>query len=152
MQTTADGQTLNKSLGKSELVPLSHNLVDIVWGSERPRRPKNLVFPLDVKYSGLNISSPLSSLFLDLLQGKVSAVKSIVQDMNWLRRTRLRWPSLCSTRLHGYSIYVERTSSLTPVGISSFSLDEWLKRCSVFCICGRETRHGRVVRRRDAGG
>ena len=37
---------------ESELVPLSLNLVDEVWGKERPARPTNPVFPLDIKYAG----------------------------------------------------------------------------------------------------
>ena len=35
------------------LVPVTHNLVDIVWGSERPSRPTNPLFVLSTKYSGL---------------------------------------------------------------------------------------------------
>ena len=58
MRTTADAQTLKKSLEGSELVPLSQNPVDVVWGSDRPSRPKNPVFALDVKYSGLNMPRP----------------------------------------------------------------------------------------------
>ena len=70
MRSTADAQALKKSLGKSELVPLSQNPVDIVWGSERPQRPKNPVFALDVKYSGLNASSSSSSICPDLRSGE----------------------------------------------------------------------------------
>ena len=33
-------------------MPLETNLVDQVWGASRPERPSNLVFPLDLKYSG----------------------------------------------------------------------------------------------------
>jgi Xaa-Pro aminopeptidase len=90
MRTTADAQALKKSLGKSELVHLSQNPVDIVWGSERPQRPKNPIFPLDVKYSGLNASSSLSFLFRDLHQEKLYAVNSTVHDKSWSRRMQLR--------------------------------------------------------------
>ena len=38
----------------SKLVPLSVNLVDEVWGSERPPRPASKVFALDIKYAGKN--------------------------------------------------------------------------------------------------
>ncbi|KAG6379548.1 hypothetical protein JVT61DRAFT_10047 [Boletus reticuloceps] len=60
MRITADAQALKESLGVSELVPLSQNLVDVVLGSERPQRPKNTIFALD---------------------GKPYAVNSIVRDM-----------------------------------------------------------------------
>jgi Xaa-Pro aminopeptidase len=48
-------QSLRKDLGakKSELVSLDENLVDRVWGAEKPPRPKNKVFPLDQKFSGM---------------------------------------------------------------------------------------------------
>jgi len=48
---------LAKSFEKvgSTLVPTETNLVDIVWGDERPPRPKNQVFVLEEKYAGRNI-------------------------------------------------------------------------------------------------
>ena len=66
MHTTADARTLQSSLGTSELVPLLKNPVDVVWGSERPSRPKSPVFALDVKYAGVAASCLLSSPRLDL--------------------------------------------------------------------------------------
>ena len=34
------------------LVGVAHNLVDVVWGSERPARPLNPLLVLSTKYSG----------------------------------------------------------------------------------------------------
>lgn len=34
------------------LVAVTHNLIDVVWGSERPPRPANPLIVLDTKYSG----------------------------------------------------------------------------------------------------
>lgn len=50
----AEALRLRKSLQSrsSELVALTQNPIDIVWGSERPQRPKNKVFVLDLKYAG----------------------------------------------------------------------------------------------------
>jgi hypothetical protein len=49
-----DAESLKQSLAtrESELVSLSDNLVDLVWGSDRPARPKSVIFPLDIKFSG----------------------------------------------------------------------------------------------------
>jgi hypothetical protein len=49
-----DAESLQVSLEprNSELVSLQQNPVDIVWGKDRPIRPRNKVFPLDVKYAG----------------------------------------------------------------------------------------------------
>ena len=60
----ADAQSLKSSLEKkeSELVPLIENPVDKVWGTQRPARVKNKVFPLTEQYSGkLNVSPDVSS-------------------------------------------------------------------------------------------
>ncbi|KAJ7150899.1 putative Xaa-Pro aminopeptidase P [Mycena crocata] len=52
--SAVDAETLTKTLKprESELVSLSKNPVDSVWAEERPLRPSNQVFSLDVKYSG----------------------------------------------------------------------------------------------------
>jgi Xaa-Pro aminopeptidase len=49
-----DAAALQKNLEpkKSELVLLRNNLVDEVWGTDRPPKPHNPVFYLDEKYSG----------------------------------------------------------------------------------------------------
>lgn len=49
-----DAESLKKSLKdrKSELVSLSDNLVDAVWGSDRPPRTLNAVFPLSKEFTG----------------------------------------------------------------------------------------------------
>jgi Xaa-Pro aminopeptidase len=48
-----DAETLQNSLKEKEshLISITENLVDQVW-EDRPKRPANEVFPLDVKYSG----------------------------------------------------------------------------------------------------
>lgn len=49
-----DAESLKKALKdrQSELVSLSENLVDAVWGSDRPARTLNPVFPLSIEFSG----------------------------------------------------------------------------------------------------
>lgn len=51
-----DAESLKKSLKgrQSELVSLSQNLVDIVWGSDRPARDLNHVFPLSIEFTGID--------------------------------------------------------------------------------------------------
>ncbi|KAJ2581842.1 hypothetical protein GGH95_001864, partial [Coemansia sp. RSA 1836] len=53
--SAAEGTSLRKSLnarGNGDLVAIEENLVDIVWGSQRPPRPQDKVFIHDVKYAG----------------------------------------------------------------------------------------------------
>ncbi|OCH85295.1 Creatinase/aminopeptidase [Obba rivulosa] len=51
--TAADADSISKPLKErsSELFSLPRNLIDVVW-TDRPPRPANKVFPLDVKFSG----------------------------------------------------------------------------------------------------
>ncbi|KAF5356602.1 hypothetical protein D9758_008285 [Tetrapyrgos nigripes] len=57
-----NSSNLSKNLEKtkSSIVSLSTNLVDTVWGTQRPLRPKNPIFHLDEKYSGESHSSKLA--------------------------------------------------------------------------------------------
>jgi hypothetical protein len=83
----ADAESLNKSLEprKSELVSLKDNLVDIVWGKERPAQPRNKIFQLDIKYSGpLSLFYMLSSLCFNAFLLRRIALK---QDLSAPRRT-----------------------------------------------------------------
>ncbi|KAF5389726.1 hypothetical protein D9757_006003 [Collybiopsis confluens] len=64
--TTADSKTLSSSDAKKDgpktLVAIAANLVDQVWGSERPNRPKNPIKPLNERYSGESVNSKLDRL------------------------------------------------------------------------------------------
>jgi Xaa-Pro aminopeptidase len=84
-----DAQALKKSLGKSELVHLSQNPVDIVWGSERPQRPKNPIFPLDVKYSGETLRSKLDRARQELVKkNAVALAVTLLDEVAWLSNLR----------------------------------------------------------------
>ncbi|KAJ2059950.1 hypothetical protein GGI17_004062 [Coemansia sp. S146] len=53
--SSAEGTSLKKTLnvrGNGDLVAIEENLIDIVWGSQRPPRPQDKVFIHDVKYAG----------------------------------------------------------------------------------------------------
>lgn len=49
------------------MVSVSHNLIDVVWGRERPPRPSNPLIVLDTKYSGVLV-----------------AVNIVLDDVNWI--------------------------------------------------------------------
>ncbi|KAG7095505.1 hypothetical protein E1B28_006244 [Marasmius oreades] len=59
--TFDDSETLSKSLKprNSSLVSISQNLVDEVWDTQRPPRPKNPIVHLDEKFSGESHTSKL---------------------------------------------------------------------------------------------
>ena len=47
-----------------DLVSVPSNLVDVVWGGERPPRPCNQVMVLPIEYSGISQPLPLHRLLL----------------------------------------------------------------------------------------
>ncbi|KAI0044325.1 Creatinase/aminopeptidase [Auriscalpium vulgare] len=65
------------------------NLVDKVWGSDRPSRPKSTVFPLDVKYSGESHAEKLSKVRQELQKKDASAmVVTMLDEVAWLFNLR----------------------------------------------------------------
>ena len=63
-----------------------HELVDILWGAERPPRPSNPVLPCDLKYSGENTMSKYNRL-ADELNGDPLLITTL-EDIAWLLSCR----------------------------------------------------------------
>jgi Xaa-Pro aminopeptidase len=81
-------EKIKKSGGK-ELVAIEDNLVDIVWGSDRPPRPDNPVKLLEQKYAGKEISVKLDELRKELAKKKSSGfVVSMLDEIAWLFNLR----------------------------------------------------------------
>ena len=77
-----------KSLTGADLT-YNENLVDLVWGSARPARPKNLVFTLDVKYAGQNYADKLARVREELEKQKARAlVVTMLDEVAWLFNLR----------------------------------------------------------------
>ncbi len=79
---------MNLKEKKSELVPLSNNLIDAIW-TDRPARPRNNVFHLDEKYSGQSIQSKILEV-REILQGKSAkaVVVTTLDEVAWLFNLR----------------------------------------------------------------
>jgi len=74
-----DPQLISASDAKSFAgidVSYSENLVDPIWGSARPERPKTSVFALDVKYAGRGHAKKLDIVRQEL--GKLKARALVV--------------------------------------------------------------------------
>lgn len=70
---------------------ISHgeNFVDLVWGSARPERPKNPIFPLDVKYAGKSQTDKLGDVRQELEKQKARAlVVTMLDEIAWLFNLR----------------------------------------------------------------
>ncbi|KAH7924378.1 Creatinase/aminopeptidase [Leucogyrophana mollusca] len=89
--SAVDAESLKKSLEprKSELVALEKNPVDVVWGTERPERPKNQVFSLDVKFAGESAQTKLDRLREEMAKKNAAAmVVTMLDEVAWLFNLR----------------------------------------------------------------
>ncbi|KAI9444117.1 Creatinase/aminopeptidase [Lactarius indigo] len=65
------------------------NLVDLVWGSARPPRPKNPIFCLDTEYSGVDHATKLALVRQELEKQKARAlVVAMLDEVAWLFNLR----------------------------------------------------------------
>jgi len=70
------------------IVPITENLVDTVWGSDKPARPAEKVFILDIKYSGVSIQDKFKKVS-DKLRKKVDVLLvTTLDDIAWLLNLR----------------------------------------------------------------
>ncbi|KAK5663915.1 hypothetical protein OQA88_126 [Cercophora sp. LCS_1] len=78
-----------KKNGGAGLEAVTDNLVDIVWGSERPSRPSQPVVLLAEKYAGKNTASKLADLRKELEKKKSAGfVISLLDEIAWLFNLR----------------------------------------------------------------
>jgi hypothetical protein len=79
-------------LGQLDLKPLTDNLVDKVWDSDRPATPENPLLPLDSKFSGEEWRSKVARLRQRLskaIRGSSGClVLSALDDVAWLLNLR----------------------------------------------------------------
>ncbi len=81
-------ETVKKS-GGAGVKAVSENLVDKVWGSERPSRSSNPIFLLAQKYSGKDTATKLTDLRKELEKKKAAAfVLSMLDEIAWLFNLR----------------------------------------------------------------
>lgn len=86
-----EAQSLKKSLHarNSELVALRQNPVDVVWGTERPQRPKNRVFVLDIEYTGEQFSTKLKRVREEMAKKNATAMAvTLLDEVAWLFNLR----------------------------------------------------------------
>jgi len=89
--TAADARLLNESLGavNSSLVPVSENLVDLVWADGQPSPPCNPIKVLDIKYSGKPHTEKITNLRDEFSKRKVhGTIVSTLDEIAWLFNLR----------------------------------------------------------------
>lgn len=81
-------ETVKKS-GGAGLKAVSENLVDLVWGADRPARPNNPIMLLPEKYAGKDTATKLADLRKELEKKKAAAfVLSMLDEIAWLFNLR----------------------------------------------------------------
>ncbi|EMD36821.1 hypothetical protein CERSUDRAFT_83841 [Gelatoporia subvermispora B] len=88
--TAADADVVSKQLKdrNSELFSLPENLIDLVW-TDRPPRPANQVFALDVKFSGEPHEKKIERVRDELRAKKVKGmVVNMLDEIAWLFNLR----------------------------------------------------------------
>nr|CAG8643857.1 6465_t:CDS:10 [Entrophospora candida] len=89
--STSDAKSLNESLGRigSKMAYIDDNLVDLVWGDDRPPFPKNPVTVLPLKYAGCSRNEKIENLREELSKGNYHGfVISALDEIAWLFNLR----------------------------------------------------------------
>ncbi len=93
-----------------EMVSITDNLVDQVWGEARPSRPKAEVFIHEVKYSGATVQEKFDKVDAKLEKKVDAFVISSLDDIAWL--LNLRGQDIqCNPVFISYLIYFPKTES-----------------------------------------
>ncbi|KAI1760148.1 aminopeptidase-like protein [Hypoxylon sp. FL1150] len=81
-------EKIKKSGGK-ELAPVEENLVDKVWGTDRPPQPNEPVIVLSDKFAGKDVKTKLADLRKELEKKKsLGFVVSMLDEIAWLFNLR----------------------------------------------------------------
>lgn len=89
--TAADARKLADKIKKKggEYRAVDENLVDLVWGGERPARPSEKVIVQPVKYSGKSFEDKIEDLRKELDKKKsLGFVVSMLDEIAWLFNLR----------------------------------------------------------------
>ncbi|KAB8349657.1 hypothetical protein FH972_023676 [Carpinus fangiana] len=90
--TAADARKLAEKIkkkGGKDLKAVTENLVDAVWGKDKPARPNEPVTVHPIEYSGKSISDKLTDLRKELDKKKCSGfIVSMLDEIAWLYNVR----------------------------------------------------------------
>lgn len=82
-------ELLNKKGNKAHVVPITNNLIDEIWGSERPSRPKQPIMILDDVYAGQTYKEKVTTLQAEIAKNNgTSFFVSALDEVAWLFNLR----------------------------------------------------------------
>ncbi|KAG8892041.1 hypothetical protein FRC01_014380, partial [Tulasnella sp. 417] len=129
----ADAKTIKEQLSpkSSQLVSIPTNLIDLVWGSNRPSRPENSVFHLPVEYAGQSSEDKIAGIRKEIKEKHKEAealVVNMLDEVAWL--FNLRGSDIAYNPVFfAYAVLTHSKSTLyiRPSQLSSSSAAELLK-------------------------
>ena len=71
-----------------EMIGIGENLVDAVWGSEKPPMPGNKVFVHDEKYAGMSVQDKWAKVNAKLENKVECLLVTSLDDIGWLCNLR----------------------------------------------------------------
>ena len=78
-----------RKCGGAELLPMDENLVDLVWGDERPPHPREVITVLPDKFAGKSVKSKLTELQQELnKRHSPGLLVSMLDEIAWLFNLR----------------------------------------------------------------
>ncbi|KAJ1668498.1 hypothetical protein IW140_000330 [Coemansia sp. RSA 1813] len=90
--SASEGEQIKRALNArgSDLVGIEQNLIDLVWGEDRPERPKDKAFVLDTKFTGEAYTDKIARVRaeLDKSVGVSGLVVSALDEIAWLFNLR----------------------------------------------------------------
>ncbi|KAL8764202.1 MAG: hypothetical protein Q9184_000171 [Pyrenodesmia sp. 2 TL-2023] len=90
--TAPEARKLNEKIkkkGGAQLVGVKANLVDLVWGDQRPSRPNERVSVLDIKFAGKKFEEKIEDLRKELDKKKSAGlIVSMLDEIAWLFNLR----------------------------------------------------------------
>lgn len=70
------------------MVSITENLVDTVWGKDKPPQPSQKVFVHDVKYSGITVPEKYKKVEAKLEKKVDALLVTTLDDIDWLVNLR----------------------------------------------------------------
>ena len=113
--SNAEAEGLEKKLknkGNGKLESVAENLVDTVWGKDRPSRPMERVIVLDEKYAGKSFKDKVEDVRKELeKQKKQGLILTMLDEIAWL--FNLRGNDVhCNPVFFSYAVITRTTATL----------------------------------------
>lgn len=132
MVTAADARKLADKIKKKggDYKAVDENLVDLVWGKERPSRPSEKVIVQPLQYSGKSFDDKIADIRKELEKKKsLGFVASMLDEIAWLYNLRgSEYANLTESRLPADNVQYPLQSGLLLIRSSHANAGHFVRR------------------------